>query len=78
VLGDDYIPVITSGNDYGSHARYSKHYYNKAVDFRLIGLSYFEKRKIVEEVQKRLSSRYRVFWEQPGLSGEHLHVEIRE
>ena len=30
VMGDDYVPVITSGNDYPYHAKNSKHYMNAA------------------------------------------------
>jgi len=78
VLGDDYIPVITSGNDYAWHARNSKHYQNKAIDFRLIGLSQAQKTMIVANVQKRLTPHYGVIWEMPGASGEHLHVEMNE
>ena len=78
VLGDDYIPVITSGNDYAWHARNSKHYQNKAIDFRLIGLSKAQKVQIVAALQRRLPSYYGIIWEMPGASGEHLHVEMNE
>lgn len=35
VMGDSYRPTITSANDFAWHVRFSKHYYNRALDFRL-------------------------------------------
>ena len=74
VMGYDYVPVITSGNDYPYHARNSKHYENKALDFRLKGLLPEERRSVIEMSQKRLEGRARVLWEKG--EAEHLHVEL--
>ncbi len=76
VMGFDYVPVITSGNDYPYHARNSKHYENKALDFRLMGLKSEERRSVIEMSQKRLEGRARVLWEKG--EAEHLHVELLE
>ena len=74
VMGFEYVPVITSGNDYPYHARNSKHYENKALDFRLKGLLPEERRSVIEMSQKRLEGRARVLWERG--EAEHLHVEL--
>ena len=74
VMGYEYVPVITSGNDYPYHARNSKHYENKALDFRLMGLKREERRSVIEMSQKRLEGRARVLWEKG--EAEHLHVEL--
>lgn len=74
VMGFDYVPIITSGNDYPYHARNSKHYENKALDFRLKGLLLEERRSVIEMSQKRLEGRARVLWEKG--EAEHLHVEL--
>ena len=76
VMGFDYVPIITSGNDYPYHARNSKHYENKALDFRLKGLLLEERRSVIEMSQKRLEGRARVLWEKG--EAEHLHVELLE
>ncbi|MCF0215065.1 MAG: hypothetical protein HUK21_01160 [Fibrobacteraceae bacterium] len=76
ILGDDYTPVITSGNDYPYHAKNSKHYFNKAMDFRIVGIPMDKRRKIVETVSERLGFRYFVLWEKGEM--EHLHVELRD
>ena len=74
VMGFEYVPIITSGNDYPYHARHSKHYENKALDFRLKGLLPEERRSVIEMSQKRLEGRARVLWEKG--EAEHLHVEL--
>ena len=74
VLGDDYIPVITSGNDWPYHKRFSKHYANKAVDFRIKFIPVEKRREIVELCKKRLEERFRVLWEKGD--AEHLHLEM--
>lgn len=76
VMGDDYIPVITSGNDYPFHVRNSKHYFNKAVDFRIKYLPIEKRRMIVTGVQDKLRGKCRVLWEKGDT--EHLHVELLE
>ncbi len=74
VMGDDYVPVITSGNDYPYHLRNSKHYQNAAMDFRIKDLPLDKRRKIVEMAQDRLGIRFKVLWEKGEM--EHLHVEM--
>ncbi|MCQ2053956.1 MAG: hypothetical protein MJY82_01530 [Fibrobacter sp.] len=76
VLGDDYTPVITSGNDWPYHTRFSKHYANKALDFRIKFIPVEKRREIVERCQKQLEGRFRVLWEKGD--AEHLHVEMLE
>lgn len=76
VMGYEYVPVITSGNDWPYHLRNSKHYMNKALDFRIKNLLYEEKKSIVEMAQERLKGRCRVIWERGD--AEHLHVEMLE
>lgn len=76
VLGDEYTPVITSGNDWPYHKRNSMHYMNKALDFRIKFIPVEKKRRIVELAQKKLKKRFRVIWEKG--ENEHLHVEMLE
>lgn len=74
VMGFEYVPVITSGNDWPYHAKKSKHYENKALDFRIKFLLPEEKKSIVELATKKLEGRARVIWEKG--EAEHLHVEL--
>ena len=74
VMGDDYVPVITSGNDYPYHKRESKHYKNAAMDFRIKDVPLNNRREIVEMTQLKLGERFRVLWEKGEM--EHLHVEL--
>ena len=76
VLGDDYVPVITSGNDYPYHKPNSKHYKNAAMDFRINDVPMNKRRDIVEMVQDKLGERFRVLWEKGEM--EHLPVEMTE
>ena len=76
VMGDDYVPVITSGNDWPYHVRKSKHYENKAMDIRIKYIPIEKRREIVERAQKKLSPRFRILWEKGD--AEHLHLELSE
>lgn len=76
VMGDDYIPVITSGNDYPFHARNSKHYFNKAIDFRIKNIPIEKRRMVVTGVEDKLKGKARAIWEKGD--AEHLHVELLE
>lgn len=76
VMGFEYVPVITSGNDWPYHAKKSKHYENKALDFRIKFLLPEEKKSIVDLATKKLEGRARVIWEKG--EAEHLHVELLE
>ncbi|MCQ2088824.1 MAG: hypothetical protein MJY93_01110 [Fibrobacter sp.] len=77
VLGNDYVPVVTSGNDYAGHKYNSKHYKNSALDFRTKDPKIpMEKRKLIaDKVRRKLDKRYVVLFESPGQGTEHLHVQ---
>lgn len=74
VMGDEYVPVITSGNDYPFHVRTSKHYENKAMDFRVVDMPVAKRKELVEILGVRLQNRFRVIWEKG--EQEHLHIEM--
>jgi (p)ppGpp synthase/HD superfamily hydrolase len=74
VMGDDYVPVITSGNDYPYHKKNSKHYKNAAMDFRIVDMPMDKRRQVVEMAQDKLGPRFKVLWEKGEM--EHLHVEL--
>ena len=76
VMGDDYIPVITSGNDYPYHLSQSKHYKNAAMDFRIVDIPLAKRRAVVELAQDKLGYRFKVLWEKGEM--EHLHVEMAD
>lgn len=77
VMGDSYVPTITSANDFAWHMRFSKHYYNRALDFRLVDVPPSKRAKLVSDIQKALGDRFLVLWEKNGKFSEHLHVELR-
>lgn len=76
ILGDDYTPVITSGNDYPYHKRFSRHYFNAAIDFRIVNVPMRFRKQIADSCSARLGPRFRVLWERGAM--EHLHVELKE
>lgn len=76
VMGDSYRPTITSANDFAWHVRFSKHYYNMALDFRLFDVPRERRSELVLSIRRKLGNRYRVLWENAGQSGEHLHIEL--
>lgn len=77
VLGNDYVPVVTSGNDYAGHMSNSKHYKNSALDFRTKDskISMENRKLIADKVRAKLDERYVVLLESPGKAAEHLHVQ---
>ncbi len=77
VLGNDFVPVVTSGNDHFGHKWNSKHYRNAALDFRLKDerISKENRKLIVNKVRAKLDKRYVVLYESPGKTAEHLHVQ---
>lgn len=77
VLGDDFVPVVTSGNDYAGHKSNSKHYKNSALDFRTKDpkISKENRKLIADKVRAKLDKRYVVLLESPGKATEHLHVQ---
>lgn len=74
IMGDDYVPVITSGNDYPYHKRNSKHYFNAAMDFRIKDVPIAKRKLLAQNVQLTLGERFKVILE----TGEalHLHIEL--
>ena len=78
VMGDSYRPTITSANDFAWHVRFSKHYYNRALDFRLFDVPRERLSELVLSIRRKLGNRYRVLWENAGRNGEHLHIEMRD
>lgn len=77
VLGNDYVPVVTSGNDFSGHKWNSKHYRNSALDFRTKDpkISKENRKLIANKVRDKLDKRYYVLLESPGTAEEHLHVQ---
>ena len=61
--------LVTSGND-SEHMPGSKHYEDKALDFRTRHLLPFDKTALAAEVRRRLGPDYDVV-----LEADHLHVE---
>jgi hypothetical protein len=78
VMGDSYRPTITSANDFGCHARFSKHYMNLALDFRMRDVPKENRGELVSAIKKALGERFFVLWEDVGTLNEHLHVELRD
>ena len=70
-------PVITSGND-SRHSFNSKHYKNKALDFRTKDLPYYAKNRIARTVAYNLGRDYYVQLESLGSNNEHLHVQYNK
>ena len=79
IMGDDdFIPLITSANDYEGHAEHSAHYAGAAVDFRIKDIGDLETRKhLATLVNKYLDRRFLVLHEDIGTKNEHLHVQMR-
>lgn len=69
-------PVITSGND-SRHSTNSKHYSNKALDFRANNISLAQGRAFEERVKQYLGAGYFVDFEifRNNPSNNHLHIE---
>jgi hypothetical protein len=78
VMGDSYRPTITSANDFGCHARFSKHYMNLALDFRMHDIPSDKRDELVAAIKKALGERFLVLWEDAGTTNEHLHIELRD
>lgn len=78
VVGSDYFPTVTSGDDYEGHASQSAHYSGAALDFRLKDIDDPELREMVTvAVREALDDRFFVDHEFPGQAREHLHVQLR-
>ena len=76
VMGDSYRPTITSANDFSWHARFSKHYLNLALDFRISDVPKHKRSGLISAIKKALGERFFVLWEDVGCSNEHLHIEF--
>lgn len=66
--------LITSGND-SAHMPGSKHYVDRALDFRTKHLTAGMKQMLVVSVRRRLGPDYDVILEDEGGNNEHLHIE---
>lgn len=76
---DDFMPVITSGNDYEGHAACSAHYSGAAVDFRIKDIGSLQTRKaLAKQVASALGSRFLVLHEDIGTANEHLHIQLKQ
>lgn len=79
ILGKDYIPTITSGDDFDGHCEGSAHYSGAALDFRLKDIDDPHLReKVAIAVRETLGKKFFVNHEFPGESNEHLHVQMRK
>ncbi|MDR1760492.1 MAG: hypothetical protein LBR60_08215 [Fibrobacter sp.] len=76
VAGDEYKPLITSGNDFPGHYMASKHYENKALDFRTKDLTRVQKQRLFQRAKEKLTPRFTVLFEDSGLVNEHLHFHL--
>lgn len=78
VLGDEYIPTITSGDDYDGHMEGSAHYSGAALDFRLKDIEDpYQREMVAYAVREGLGEKFFVDHENPGEDNEHLHVQMR-
>ena len=64
-----YEPTITSGCD-GEHVKESKHYYGKALDFRVRDLQEAPRERWKGKIERRLGNDYYV-----KLSSVSLHIQ---
>lgn len=79
IMGDDdFVPLITSANDYEGHAEHSAHYVGAAVDFRIKDIGDLATRKqLASLVNEYLDGRFLVLHEDIGTKNEHLHVQMK-
>lgn len=80
VVGDDdFLPLITSANDYDGHKSGSAHYSGAAVDFRIKDIKSREaRRELVRMIREDLDDRFMVLHEDIGTGNEHLHLQLRK
>lgn len=72
VLGPDYTPMITSGQE-GTHSPESGHYHGRALDFRSRDIKSAKKRKEIERIaQEILGPNY---WVKEYASPPHFHIQ---
>ncbi len=75
---DDFMPLITSADDYEGHATRSAHYAGAAIDFRIKDMGTLDdRRELAQKVRDELGERFFVLHEDIGSSNEHLHVQLK-
>lgn len=75
---DDFMPIITSADDYEGHATRSAHYAGAAIDFRIKDMGTLdERRMLAQKVRDELGERFFVLHEDVGRINEHLHVQLK-
>lgn len=75
---DEFMPIITSADDYEGHTTKSAHYAGAAVDFRIKDMGTLDERKeLAQRVRDELGERFFVLHEDVGRSNEHLHVQLK-
>ncbi len=75
---DDFMPLLTSADDYEGHAPRSAHYAGAAIDFRIKDMgSMDDRRELAKKVRDELGERFFVLHEDIGTSNEHLHVQLK-
>lgn len=75
---DDFMPIITSADDYEGHALGSAHYAGAAIDFRIKDMGTLDdRRELAQKVRDELGERFFVLHEDIGRSNEHLHVQLK-
>lgn len=78
VVGDNYKPTITSGNDSDVHDPNSMHYKNMALDWRTNDINSLEAKLVTELIKKSLGDNYFVDFEDPGTDNQHIHIQVRK
>lgn len=73
VVGKYFKPTITSAND-SEHTVNSKHYSNKAVDFRIKDVPREDRELLYNRIKQKLPD-FTVLWEDVGTYNEHLHIQ---
>ncbi len=75
---DDFMPIITSADDYEGHALGSAHYAGAAIDFRIKDMGTLDdRRELAQKVRDELGERFFVLHEDIGRSNEHLHIQLK-
>ena len=75
---DEFMPLITSANDYEGHAERSAHYVGAALDFRIKDMGdRVDRERLVQAVREEFGSRFIVLHEDIGKANEHMHVQLR-
>lgn len=74
---DNFVIVITSGDDSDKHNTRSAHYDGAAVDVRIKDIGdVYERKALANQVKEKLGRRFYVLHEDIGSNNEHLHVQL--